>query len=38
LQKKLKKGADKASEQFPMVEEAMEAWLVEIDLPRAREL
>jgi hypothetical protein len=38
LQMKLKKSADKASEQFPVVEAALEAWLVEIDLPPAREL
>jgi hypothetical protein len=39
LQKVLKKkGASGASEAFPMVEEALELWLSEIELPPSREL
>eukprot|EP00980_Cylindrotheca_fusiformis_P022110 scaffold8995_cov139-Cylindrotheca_fusiformis.AAC.7 len=38
FQKKLKKGADKASDEFPKVEEALETWLAEIELPASREL
>ncbi|CAJ1930408.1 unnamed protein product [Cylindrotheca closterium] len=38
LQKKLKKGAGKAADQFSTVEEALEIWLTEIELPPAKEL
>ena len=38
LQKKLKKGAAKAADQFSSVEEALEIWLVEIELPPSKEL
>ena len=39
LQKVLKKkGADAAASQFANVEEALDIWLAEIDLPAAKEL
>lgn len=39
LQKVLKKkGAAAASETFPKVEETLEEWLSEVELPSAREL
>ncbi|KAL3944681.1 MAG: hypothetical protein SGBAC_001239 [Bacillariaceae sp.] len=38
LQKKLKKGAAKAADQFSSVEEALEIWLAEIELPPSKEL